>query len=59
MVHRSFCGGLKMPDYITMFCAQVDHGTDMTDLPWDLWQDIAAKMLFGFDHEELDGVTIQ
>ena len=48
-----------MPDYIEMFCGMVDHGTDMTDLPWALWQDIAANMLFSYDPEDLDGVTLQ
>ena len=48
-----------MPDYIEMFCGMVDYGTDMTDLPWELWQDIAANMLFSYDPDDLDGVTIQ
>ena len=48
-----------MPDYVDMFCSMVDRGHDMADLDWSVWQELAAEMLFSYDPEELDGVTLQ
>ena len=48
-----------MPDYIGLFSDMVERGHDMTDMPWSDWQTIASTMLFEFDIENLDGVTIQ
>ena len=35
-----------MPDYITFFCDMVEAGQDMTDAPWQEFEEAAAEMLF-------------
>ena len=35
-----------MPDYISLFCDMVEGGQDMTDTPWQEFQETAAEMLF-------------